>query len=346
MSATQAGVGNVIKNKPLTEMAMAFARGRALCAAARLGVGDALCEKELSLDELAAVCKAHAPSLRRLLRALASFGVVVEKSPDCFALTPLGQPLRKDAPNSEWYPIVFWSDHIADGWSQLTDCVRSGDSSMKVMERKKLTPLWMSDPDSRAIFTAVMGTAPAEDYAQIVRAWDFSKCHTAADLGGGGGALIDAALELFPNLQGQLVDNTEAIERAKPRFEKYGSRCKLIVADLCESVPQGADVHMLKHVLHGREDDAATKILRNCLAALPAHGRILIIEFVLPDVVDHVDALWEQRLMSDLNMMALTGGMERSAAQWTKLLNAAGLECQRIIPVPGDLVSIIEAAAM
>ncbi len=343
MSASQAGVGNVIKNKPLTEMAMAFARGRALCAAARLGVGDALGDKERPLDDLAVACNAHAPSLRRLFRALASFGVVVEKSPDRFALTPFGQPLRKDAPNSEWNAIVFWSDHIADGWSQLADCVRSGESSMKVMERKGMTPLWMRDPESRAIFTAVMGTAPAEDYASIVRAWDFSKYRTAADLGGGGGALIEAALKSFPSLQGMLVDLAEAIESAKPRFEKYGSRCKLTVADLCESVPEGADVYMLKHVLHGRDDGGAVGILRNCLAVLPAHGRILIIEFVLPDVVDHADAESEQRLMSDLNMMALTGGKERSAGEWKRLLDDAGLASQRIIPVPGDLVSIIEA---
>jgi hypothetical protein len=70
----------------------------------------------------------------------------------------------------------------------------------------------------------------------------------------------------------------------------------------------------------------------------------LVIEFVLPDVVDHADSELELRLMSDLNMLAVTGGKERSAAEWKKLLHGAGLECQGIIPVPGELVSIIEAA--
>jgi hypothetical protein len=143
-----------------------------------------------------------------------------------------------------------------------------------------------------------------------------------------------------------LVDRQESIDAAAPRFGKEGltDRCKLLAADLCEGVPAGADVYMLKHVLHGREDGAAIEILRHCKSVLPADGRVLVIEFVLPDIVDRADPALETRPMSDLNMMAVTGGKERSAAEWKRLLDSAGFECRGIIPVPGDLVSIIEAA--
>jgi hypothetical protein len=97
-------------------------------------------------------------------------------------------------------------------------------------------------------------------------------------------------------------------------------------------------------VLHGYDDTAAAGILDHCRNVLPAEGRILVIEFVLPDVVDHADAELEHRLTSDLNMLAVTGGRERSAVEWKTLLASAGLECVCIIPVPGELVSIIEAA--
>jgi hypothetical protein len=100
---------------------------------------------------------------------------------------------------------------------------------------------------------------------------------------------------------------------------------------------------MMKHVLHGYEDARAIEILRHCRSVLPAEGRLLVIEFVLPDVVDHADPELERRLMSDLNMLAVTGGKERSAAEWKKLLGNAGFECQSVIPVPGELVSIIES---
>jgi hypothetical protein len=326
-------------------MAMGYSRSRVLCAAARLGLGDALGDSERSVEELATACGAQQEALHRLLRALASFGVVAEVAPARFVLTQFGTPLRKDAPNSEWAAIVFWADLLADSWSHLTDCVRTGDNAMRIMQRDGVASRWSKDPAAMSIFSAVMGTAPAEDYMPIAHAWDFSKYKTAADLGGGGGALIAAVLEAFPNLGGMLVDRADAIERAKPRFESGAlkGRCQLLVADLCAAVPTGADVYMLKHVLHGYDDEAAIKLLRNCLSVLPKNGRVLVIEFVLPDIVDRPDPELERRLMSDLNMLAVTGGKERCADEWKKLLSAAGFACAQIIPVHGDLTSIIEA---
>ena len=344
MAGSRGAVDNVTQNKALTEMAMGYFRSRVLCAAARLGVADALGDDELSVDQLAVLCAAKRAPLYRLLRALASFGVVAEGAPERFVLTPFGKPLRKEARNSEWASVVFWADLLADSWSYLTECIRTGDSAAGVRP-EGVPSRWSQDPNAMAIFRAVMGTAPAEDYMPIARAWDFSKYHAVADLGGGGGALIAAILKAFPNVGGMLVDRQEAIDAAAPRFERDGldDRCKLRVADLRNDVPTGAEVYMLKHVLHGYDDGTAIEILRRCRSVLPDGGRLLVIEFVLPDVVDHADLELERRLMSDLNMLAVTGGKERSAVEWKGLLNSAGLECQSIIPVPGELVSIIEA---
>jgi hypothetical protein len=333
------------QNLALIEMAMGYFRSRALCAAARLGVADALGDQPRTAQQIAAACGADPAALYRLLRALASFGVVAETSPASFVLTPFGRPLRKDAADSAWAGVVFWADLIADNWSYLTECIRAGQKAVEVRP-PDVASRWSQDPDASAVFRAVMGTSPAEDYMPIARAWDFSRYPVVADLGGGGGALIAAVLEAFPNVRGVLVDRPDAIDQAAARFESgsLAGRCTLVAADLCNEVPPGAMVYMLKHVLHGCEDGAAAEILRHCRSVLPADGRILVIEFVLPDVVDHADLDLEHRLMSDLNMLAVTGGKERSAAEWKHLLTAAGLECKRIIPVPGDLVSIVEAA--
>jgi hypothetical protein len=348
MAGTSGTIGNVVQNSTLTEMAMAYSRSRALCAAACLGVADALGDEERSVDQLAAACGAHRASLYRLLRALATFGVVAETTPGRFTLTPFGAPLRKDAPNSEWSAVVFWADLLADPWSYLTECIRTGDPAFRVAEREGVALRWSKDPNAGAIFRAVMGTAPAEDYMPIARAWDFSKYGTVADLGGGGGALIAAVLSVYSGVRGMLVDRAESIDRAQSRFasDDLAGRCKLVAADLSSSVPAGADVYMLKHVLHGCADEAAIGILNNCRTALPKDGRVLVIEFVLPGVIDHADPELEGRLMSDLNMLAVTGGKERSAAEWEPLLNSAGFDCLRIIPVPGQLVSIVEGAPL
>jgi ubiquinone/menaquinone biosynthesis C-methylase UbiE len=218
------------------------------------------------------------------------------------------------------------------------------------MESQGIQSLWSKDPGASEIFRAVMGTAPAEDYMPIVRSWDFAGRNVVADLGGGGGALISAVLQSYPEISGMLVDRPDSIERAALRFQAEGlaDRCRLIAADLGDHVPAGADVYMMKHVLHGCRDDAAIKILLNCRAVIQPDGRLLVVEFVLPDVISEKEPTLEKRLMSDLNMMAVTGGKERSATEWKTLLERSGFDLLGIIPVhePNGVlqeVSVVEA---
>jgi hypothetical protein len=338
------GIGNVIPNTGLVEMAMAYSRSRMICAAARLGIADALGDEVRSVGFLAETCQANPDALYRLLRALASIGVTEETTPEHFRLTPFGKPLRRDVPQSVWAAVVFWADLLADSWSLLTDCVRTGKPAAQVRD-PNIPSRWSQDPDASSIFRAVMGTAPAEEYAPIAQAWDFSQAKVVADLGGGGGSLILAVLGLNPHLRGMLVDLEPSIDAAKSRFAKEdpSSRCDLIAADLTQSVPAGADVYMLKHVLHGRQDGDAVTILRNCRAVIPRNGSLLVIEFILPPLVSHADPQLEGRLMSDLNMLAVTGGKERSERQWRTLLEAAGFGLTRGWPVMAGNVDIIEA---
>ena len=349
MGQSNGGIGNVTANTGLVEMAMAYSRSRILCAAARLGVADALGDEVRSVSFLAEKCEADANALYRLLRALASIGVTEETMPEHFRLTEFGRPLRRDVSQSVWASVVFWADLLADSWSLLTECVRTGKPAAQVRD-PNVPSRWSQDPDASSIFRAVMGTAPAEDYAPIADAWDFSGAKVVADLGGGGGSLILAVLGLNPHLRGMLVDLEPSVNAAKARFaeEDTSSRCELIAADLTQSVPAEADVYMLKHVLHGRQDDVAITILKNCRAVIPPDGSLLIIEFILPALVSHADPQLEGHLMSDLNMLAVTGGKERSEREWRMLLEAAGFRLTGVYPVGGDTlmvrnVGIVEA---
>jgi hypothetical protein len=337
MAEPNCGIGNVTTNRGLVEMAMAYSRSRILCAAARLGVADALGDEVRSVGFLAHKCEADANALYRLLRALASIGVTEETAPEHFRLTEFGKPLRRDEPQSVWPAVVFWADLLADEWSLLTDCIRTGKRASQIRD-PKIPSRWSQDAKANSIFRAVMGTAPAEDYAPIAKAWDFSRAKVVADLGGGGGSLILAVLGLNPHLRGMLVDLEASVESAKARFAKEdpSSRCELIAADLTQSVPAGADVYMIKHVLHGRQDGDAVTILKNCRAVIPQNGSLLIVEFILPALVSHADPQLEGHLMSDLNMLAVTGGKERSEREWRTLLEAAGFILTGIYPVGSD----------
>src|SRR6202161_56498 len=119
MGQHNSGIGNVTTNTGLVEMAMAYSRSRVLCAAARLGVADALGDEVRSVGSLAEECQADADALYRLLRALASIGVTEEATPEHFRLTSFGNPLRRDVLHSVWPAVIFWADLLADDWSLL-----------------------------------------------------------------------------------------------------------------------------------------------------------------------------------------------------------------------------------
>jgi O-methyltransferase domain/Dimerisation domain len=342
------GIGNVTANTELLDMAMAYSRSCVLSAGARLGIADALGDAERSAPEIAAACRADASSMYRLLRTMAALGLLQETKPQHFRLTAMGQPLRKGAPDSAWSDVVFWSDLLADFWSQLGECVRTGQNAAQVMAQAGRATRWSQDSEASAIFRAVMGTAPTEKYAPIAAAWEFPANGAVADLGGGGGSLIRAVLERHPKLRGMLVDREESITAASAHFKSSSmtDRCELIAADLSEGVPSGADVYMLKHVLHGYTDDKAVAVLRRCRAVVPSTGSLLVIEFVLPDVVAAPAPELIFRFMSDLNMMAVTGGRERSEHEWRQLFGEAGFTLRRNIPVPELDVSILEAHPM
>ena len=344
----KSGIGNVTATSDLLDMAMAYSRSCVLSAGARLGVADALGDAERSAKEIALACQADAVSMYRLLRAMAALGLLEETKPQHFRLTAMGQPLRKDVPDSAWSSVVFWADLLADFWSQLGECVRTGQNAAQVMAQAGRASRWSQDPEANAIFRAVMGTAPTEGYAPIAAAWPFPASGVVADLGGGGGSLIRAVLERHPNLRGMLVDREASIEAAAAHFKgsATANRCERIAADLAKGVPPGADVYMLKHVLHGYTDEKAVAILRHCRAVVPPTGALLVIEFVLPDVVSGPAPELVFRFMSDLNMMAVTGGRERSEHEWRQLLEEAGFTLARNIPVPELNVSILESHAM
>jgi SAM-dependent methyltransferase len=282
------------------------------------------------------------------LRALASIGVVAEVSAGRFALTSFGQPLRRDVPNSEWASIVFWSDLLSDAWTYLADCVRAGGrtGAAATMERHGLKSRWSIEADPQAIFHAVFAEPTADAMAPFVGVHDFSRYRVVADLGGAGGALIAAILNANPRARGILVDREQAIAGAAIKLNAIGlaERCELIAGDLLEAVPPGADAYVLQSVLHGYDDDNARRILQNCRAVIPPAGRLLILEVVLPTKVDQADPAVEKMLMADLNMLAVTGGRERSEAEWSRLLASAGFELSRVNSVSGPTASVLEAA--
>ena len=102
MSTAQQTQAELPPHVQLIQMAGGHWLSKIMYAAAKLELADRLADGPKSAEELAGPTGTHEPSLHRLMRTLAGFGVLTSVDDRRFALTPLGEALKKDAPGSAW----------------------------------------------------------------------------------------------------------------------------------------------------------------------------------------------------------------------------------------------------
>ena len=322
------------------QMATGYWVSKAIYVAARLGVADLLSEGPKTVEQLAAGCGAHAPTLRRLLRSLAGVGIFREDGEGRYELTPAAEFLRADAPGSQRGFVLHVGETPSwQAWDGLLESVRTGESAFKRVHGEEVFPYYAAHPESNEPFNAAMVELSNVVSAAVVEAYDFSRFRRIADVGGGHGALLAAILKATPAARGVVCDQAEVVAGARATMEAAGvaGRCDYAGVDFFESVPEGADAHVLKWIIHDWDDERALKILRNCHRALADGGRLLLVEAVVPEGNEPSFS----KLM-DLQMLIMTGGRERTAAEYRALLARAGFEMTGVIPTKSP-VSIVEA---
>src|SRR5215470_1353660 len=325
----------------LYQMATGHYLSRALDLAARLGVADHLKDCARSATELARASVTHAPSLHRVLRLLASHGILTEQEDGTFALTPIGECLRTDVPGSAAAMVkLFAGTRIQDNWKDLEYCVRTGEPAFR--KRGLADPFSARDPEDAANFDAAMSNLTRMLAVVVSGAYSFAPFGTVVDVGGGNGALLIGVLDANPALRGIVFDLPEPAARARANIEASGlaGRCQAVGGDFFEAVPTGGDAYVLKHVIHDWNDERAAAILQTCHRAMSADGRLLIVEGVYPL---RVDQSLESRgaAANDVNMLVNTGGRQRSEAEFHALYQAAGFTLTRIVPTQAR-VCVIE----
>jgi hypothetical protein len=329
----------------LYQMAMGHFIPRALALAAKLGLADLLKDSPHGTRDLAAATQTHAPSLARLMRLLASVGVFAELPDGRFALTPLGEPLCADVPGSvRSLVLLFAGIEGQDCWKDLEYCVRTGDPSFRrTAPDTDPYALMARSPELTALFDQAMATFAPWTAAAVAAAFDFSAFRRVVDVGGGNGALLIGILKAYPGLAGVVFDQPHAAMRAREQTAAAGlaGRCEVIAGSFFDEVPNGADAYLLSHVLVDWDDERAAAILRNCRAAMPRHGQVLILEEIYPARVDRSDACRDAAAI-DVLMLVCTGGHQRSDEEFRALLVTSGLRLGRVVPTRAG-VAVIEA---
>jgi hypothetical protein len=328
---------------PLLQMVFGHMAAKLVYAAAELGLPDLLAERPRTSDELAGLARAHRPSLRRLLRGLAGLGIVAETEADRFELTELGAPLRAGARDSARSLVrMLCGPEDWRSWGELVPSLRTGETGWEHAHGMSWIDFYARNPEQATTFNQAMAEHTRDAAPGLIGAAELSRFRTIADVGGGDGTLLAAALREQPELRGILFDLPSGLDGAVCRLGAAGvtRRCDVIAGDFFESVPEGADAYLLKQVLHDWDDEEAIAILRNVRRAIPAGGRVLIAERVLPELAGAEHA---RSLIVDVLMMVVTGGRERTESEFRELLDAAGFELSRLgEPIPPFDYHVIE----
>lgn len=315
-----------------------FAVSQAIRVVSELKIPDLLSTGDRAIDDLALATGSNAGALYRVMRLLSGEGVFREVSPGRFGLTEIGRALRSDAPAGPRNFLTMINSEAYVAFERLRDSVRTGEPVFEAVFGKPRFD-WLADhPAEAALFQQAMVSLGAGANEAVAEAYDFGSHSHVVDVGGGHGQLLNAILARHPNLKGTLFDREAGIASAASSPGDAVARTRLIAGDFFDSVPAGADVYILKKVIHDWNDDSAARILENCRRAMRPHGKVLVAETLVPpgnkpDTIKFID----------VTMLAITGGKERTEAEYGELLARARLRLDRILPTKAP-ISVLESS--
>lgn len=314
---------------------------RALYAAAELDVAEALAAGPKGPPELAAQLGVHAPSLYRLLRALAASGIFREEADGRFSNTPMSGLLRANVPGSlRDLTLLFGDETSWRSWDAILEGIRTGRAPFEHVYGEPFFDYLQDHHDTAAMFDRAMASASSTTNAAVVEAYDFAGLRTLVDVGGNLGAALCSILQAVPALRGVVFDLPHVAQRAREFIAARGlsARCEFAGGSFFEAVPGGADGYFMKHILHDWGDEDCLKILAACRNAAGADSRLLICERIVPPGNEPSSAK-----LIDLHMLMTNhGGRERTENEYRGLLEAAGFHLARVVPTSTPW-SLIEA---
>ena len=336
-------VPEVPPQETMLHMIAGFWLSRAIYVAAKLGIADLVQDQSQPVAALAHATHTHAPSLYRVLRALASVGIFAEDAAGRFASTPLAATLRSDLPDSlRFIALTELGEEHYPAWEQVLYSVETGEIAFNHRFGVPVWDFFAHHPENAHIFDTAMARLTGAVNEAILSRYDFTRFRTTVDVAGGHGSLIVALLKANPAMRGVLFDLPHVVHQAKQRIEAagLGTRCEVVAGDVFQAVPAGGEAYVLKWILHDWNDEQSIAILTNVRRAIVAQGTLLLVEAVIapgnaPSFAKFLD----------LDMLVMTGGQERTERQYRELLAAGGFQLIRVVPTPSP-VCVLEAVPM
>lgn len=324
----------------LLEMLLAQVVSRLVNLAATLKLSDYLADGPKTAEELAPLTATHAPTLHRVLRTLSSLGLFTEGAGQRFSLQPLGKALKSGTP-SHAAALILGGEFVSRSLDHFVHSVRTGETGFQEAFGMPLFDWLAGHPTEAALFNDTMVGVHGMEPAAVAAAYDFSGFQTIADVGGSTGNMLTTILNRYAGPRGILFDMPHVVRDAQPLIRQRGltDRIRIEAGSFFDSVPAGADAYILSHIIHDWNEQQCLTILGNCRRAMNPHGRVLLVEMVLPGG----DTPHPGKML-DMLMLVAPGGQERTAEEYGPLLDKAGFRLTRVVPTASP-VSIVEAIA-
>ena len=273
------------------------------------------------------------------MRLLSSQGIFQELAPEAFSNSDLSEFLRTGVPGSVRPLIVFrGSEFCFAPFGEILYTIETGIPAREKLYGMNAFEHLKGNPEMARIFDDAMTNFSQLTGPSIAGAYDFSRWDSLMDVGGGNGVLLSTILKAHPRLRGVLADLPHVLDRARERGFLSGeleSRASFESCDMFREVPSGCRAYLMKSVIHDWDDERANNILAACRRAVPDNGALLLVELLLPEGNQPSFGKF-----SDVLMLMLTGGKERSIEQYRELLAGVGFRLNQVYPVPGDFCII------
>jgi hypothetical protein len=324
-------------NELIMQLATGYMASISIHIVAKLGIADLLKNGARSTADLAAATQTNEDRLYRMLRALAGTGIFTEVAARTFALTPAADCLRSDVKGSLRSMAIWIGDPLHFRvYAEMMHSIKTGATTFDHVMGKPVFDYFPTDPAESEVFNHAMTCFSEMVTPAVLEAYDFSGIGTLMDVAGGHGMLLRSILNKYPEMRGVVVDLEHVIRGAKkmPENHALADRCEFICGDFFADVPAKADAIIMKHIIHDWDDPEAITILKNCRKALAGkqNAKVILVE----TVIEPGDRPQLGKFI-DLEMLAFTGGRERTEEEFRKLFTTAGLRLNRIISTKAPL---------
>ncbi|KAM7272115.1 hypothetical protein ACFE04_031329 [Oxalis oulophora] len=333
---------------PILKCVAGIAHNMALKCAIDLCLADILHSHEnpITLSELASSINSSTPpnvsSLKRVMRLLVRDKIFSAHEP-----SDGGETLYGATKTSSWLLdsetslsiIISLSSEptLLNPWCNMSRCVKEGGTGFEKFHGCQVYEFASQNPEFNKRFNQAMAAESKYLVLSILNKMDdaLKNVTSLVDVGGNTGDVITSIVKKHPQITGINFDLPHVLSTAP---EIHG--VTHVGGNMFEAIPE-ADAIFMKYILHNWNDEACSKILKNCKKAIPKEGgKIIIVDIVLnPEGSSEFD---EAGIFFDLNMLVTIDGVERTEPEWKRLLEDGGFPRYRIINV-NPKVSLIEA---